>query len=73
MNNDLLTNTPYATANGSFDLAAYPTTLWTHFVDDIPQLIEIAFAGLVFALALSFGLGGRDHARDWIGQMRQRA
>ena len=37
----------------------------------IPQLIEILFAGLVLALALAFGLGGRDHAREWIGEMRR--
>lgn len=27
-----------------------------------PSLIEILFAGIVLALALAFGLGGRDHA-----------
>jgi hypothetical protein len=37
----------------------------------IPQLVEILFAGLVFALSLAFGLGGRDHAREWIGEMRR--
>ncbi len=36
----------------------------------VPQLIEIAFAGLVLALALAFGLGGRDHADRWISSMR---
>ena len=37
----------------------------------VPQLIEIAFAGLVFALALAFGLGARDHARDMISSLRR--
>ncbi len=38
----------------------------------VPRLIEIAFTGLVFALALAFGLGGRDHASQWIGKMKER-
>lgn len=38
----------------------------------VPQLIEIAFAGLVFALALAFGMGGREHASRWIEQLRSR-
>jgi hypothetical protein len=37
----------------------------------VPQLIEIAFAGMVLALALAFGLGGREHAREWIANLRQ--
>jgi hypothetical protein len=39
----------------------------------VPQLIEIAFAGLVFALALSFGLGGREQASRWIADLQSRA
>lgn len=39
----------------------------------VPNLIEILFAGLVFALALAFGLGGREHAKDAIARMRERA
>lgn len=39
----------------------------------VPNLIEILFAGLVFGLALAFGLGGRDHARDAIARMREGA
>jgi hypothetical protein len=39
----------------------------------VPQLIEIAFAGVVFALALAFGLGGRDHASDFIRKLRNGA
>jgi hypothetical protein len=39
----------------------------------VPQLIEIAFAGLVFALALSFGLGGREHASQWISDLKRQA
>ncbi len=39
----------------------------------VPQLIEIAFAGLVLALALSFGLGGREHADKWIADLKSRA
>lgn len=37
----------------------------------VPRLIEIAFAGVVFALSLAFGLGGKDHAREWLAQMRR--
>lgn len=37
----------------------------------VPRLIEIAFAGLIFALALAFGLGGKDHANEWIRSLRQ--
>jgi hypothetical protein len=36
----------------------------------VPDLIQIAFAGLVFSLALAFGLGGRDHADRWIASMK---
>lgn len=36
----------------------------------VPMLIQIAFAGLVFALALAFGLGGREHASQWIASMK---
>lgn len=39
----------------------------------VPRLIEIAFAGLVFALALAFGLGGRDHASQWIENLKNKA
>lgn len=37
----------------------------------VPRLIEIAFAGMVFALALAFGLGGKDHASKWIQDLKQ--
>ena len=37
----------------------------------VPQLVEILFAGLVLAIALAFGLGGKDHASDLIRNMRQ--
>ncbi len=36
----------------------------------VPALIQIAFAGLVFALSLAFGLGGREHASQWIAKMK---
>ncbi len=39
----------------------------------VPRLIEIAFAGLVFALALAFGLGGREHASNWIATMKSKS
>ncbi len=39
----------------------------------VPQLIQIAFAGMVFSLSLAFGLGGKDHASDWIQKMRNQA
>lgn len=32
-----------------------------------PSLIQILFAGIVLALALAFGLGGRDHASHLLG------
>jgi hypothetical protein len=38
----------------------------------VPELIEILFGGLVLALALSFGLGGREHASDLIRNMRMK-
>jgi small-conductance mechanosensitive channel len=37
----------------------------------VPRLIDIFFAGLVFALALAFGLGGRDHASDALRTLRE--
>jgi len=37
----------------------------------VPQLIQIAFGGLVLALALAFGLGGRDEAARWLEQFRR--
>jgi hypothetical protein len=37
----------------------------------VPNLIQILFAGLVLALALAFGLGGRDHANDAIRRLRE--
>jgi hypothetical protein len=39
----------------------------------VPSLIEILFGGLVLALALAFGLGGRDHASDAIKRLREQA
>ncbi len=39
----------------------------------VPNLIQILFAGLVLALALAFGLGGRDHANDAIRRLREQA
>jgi hypothetical protein len=39
----------------------------------VRELIQILFAGLVLALALAFGLGGREHASDAISKMRQQA
>lgn len=39
----------------------------------VPNLIQILFAGLVLALALAFGLGGRDHADDAIRRLREQA
>jgi len=39
----------------------------------VPNLIQILFAGMVLALALAFGLGGRDHANDAIRQLREQA
>jgi hypothetical protein len=39
----------------------------------VPNLIQILFAGLVLALALAFGLGGRDHANDTIRRLREQA
>lgn len=39
----------------------------------VPRLIEIAFAGLIFTLALAFGLGGRDHASEWIASLKNRS
>lgn len=39
----------------------------------VPNLIEILFAGLVLALALAFGLGGRDHANEAIARLKQQA
>jgi hypothetical protein len=33
----------------------------------------ILFAGLVFGLALAFGLGGREHASDAIRRLREQA
>ncbi|HEU4677775.1 MAG TPA: hypothetical protein VFS75_03615 [Candidatus Paceibacterota bacterium] len=39
----------------------------------VPQLIEIAFAGLVFALALAFGLGGREHASELIARLKTKS
>jgi small-conductance mechanosensitive channel len=37
----------------------------------VPELIQIAFAGLVLALALAFGLGGRDEAARLLQNLRQ--
>jgi small-conductance mechanosensitive channel len=37
----------------------------------VPQLIEIAFGGIVLALALAFGLGGREEASRFLQRMRQ--
>lgn len=39
----------------------------------VPQLIEILFGGLVLAIALAFGLGGKDHASDLIKGIREDA
>lgn len=39
----------------------------------VPRLIEIAFAGLVFAAALAFGLGGREHANEFIAKMKDKS
>lgn len=39
----------------------------------VPNLIQILFGGLVLALAIAFGLGGREHANDAIRRMRQQA
>ena len=39
----------------------------------VPNLIEILFAGLVFALALAFGLGGREQASEALRDLRQQA
>ncbi|MDQ3076476.1 MAG: hypothetical protein M3Q63_00255 [bacterium] len=36
----------------------------------VPALIEILFAGLVLALALAFGLGGREEAARFLASMR---
>ncbi len=36
----------------------------------VPELVQIIMAGLVLALALAFGLGGKDHARDLISALR---
>jgi small-conductance mechanosensitive channel len=36
----------------------------------VPQLIQIAFGGLVLALALAFGLGGRDEAARVLARIR---
>lgn len=36
----------------------------------VPQLIEILFAGLVFAGSLAIGLGAKDHVNSWIGEIR---
>ncbi|MBP6942947.1 MAG: hypothetical protein KBB55_02795 [Candidatus Buchananbacteria bacterium] len=33
------------------------------------RLIEIMFGGLVLALALAFGLGGREHAARWLSKL----
>ena len=35
----------------------------------VPQLVEILFAGIILALALAFGLGGRDKAREMLSKM----
>lgn len=35
-----------------------------------PSLIQILFGGLVFALALAFGLGGRDKAAELLSKIR---
>ncbi|MCC2630296.1 MAG: small-conductance mechanosensitive ion channel [Candidatus Paceibacter sp.] len=37
----------------------------------VPELIQIAFAGLVLALALAFGLGGREEAARLLQNLRQ--
>ncbi len=39
----------------------------------VPELIEIGFAGLVLALAISFGLGGKDHADQCISDLKKQA
>ena len=39
----------------------------------VPNLIMILFGGMVLALALAFGLGGRDHASDAIRKLREQA
>lgn len=39
----------------------------------VPNLIEILFAGLVLALALAFGLGGRDVAGEALRAARRQA
>ncbi|MBA3550691.1 hypothetical protein H0W32_00600 [Patescibacteria group bacterium] len=36
----------------------------------VPALIEILFAGLVLALALAFGLGGREEAARFLASLR---
>jgi len=37
-----------------------------------PSLIQILFAGVVFALALAFGLGGKDHADKLLGKLYEK-
>lgn len=37
----------------------------------VPQLIEILFGGLVLALALAFGLGGREEAARFLTGLRE--
>jgi hypothetical protein len=39
----------------------------------VPALIQILFGGIVLALALAFGLGGREHASQWISDMKRQA
>jgi hypothetical protein len=39
----------------------------------VPHLIQILFGGLVLALALAFGLGGRDEAARLLAGLRQQA
>ena len=40
-------------------------------LDIFPQLVEIFFGGLTLALALAFGLGGREEAARLLAQLRQ--